>query len=70
MVSNGVIAPDSTIILQKDVLKYNNGASALWWLRAPSSYSGNIFLIVVSPSFWSHAASNGPFGVAPAFRIG
>ena len=68
--SNGLIAPDSTIILQKDVLKYNNGASAIWWLRAPYSNRYTSFLYVYSSSFWGNYTSDYPFGVAPAFRIG
>ena len=59
-----------TIILQKDVLKYNNGASAFWLLRAPNSYNGAGFLGVYGGSFWDSAASFLPLGLAPAFRIG
>ena len=70
VVSNGIIAPDSTIILQKDVLKYNNGASAMWWLRAPSSSSGSVFFGVASRGFWDGSSSHRPLGLAPAFRIG
>ena len=59
-----------TIILQKDVLKYNNGASALWWLRAPYSYYSRYFLSVISGSFWDYGYSYSPLWLAPAFRIG
>ena len=59
-----------TIILQKDVLKYNNGASALWWLRAPASSSSYPFLTVYSHGFWYANNSYDPLGLAPAFRIG
>ena len=59
-----------TIILQKDVLKYNNGASAFWWLRAPHSNNSYRFLYVTSYGFWTDANSNIPLGLAPAFRIG
>ena len=59
-----------TIILQKDVLKYNNGASALWWLRAPNSYFSANFLAVDGYSFWHTDGSSRPLGLAPAFRIG
>ena len=59
-----------TIILQKDVLKYNNGASAFWWLRAPNSNASYGFLIVSGNSFWSNSTSDFSLGLAPAFRIG
>ena len=59
-----------TIILQKDVLKYNNGASAFWWLRAPNSNNSRAFLSVGGGGFWNHALSSSPLGLAPAFRIG
>ena len=70
VVSNVVIAPDITIILQKDVLKYNNGASAIWWLRAPAPYGDTHFLSVGGFGFWASSVSGRPCGVAPAFRIG
>ena len=59
-----------TIILQKDVLKYNNGASAFWWLRAPISAYSIAFLNVGSVGFWTADLSDFPLGLAPAFRIG
>ena len=53
-----------------NILKYNNGANASWWLRAPYSDFSDYFLRVTSSGFWNYEVSSYPLGLAPAFRIG